>query len=72
MDFLHTGGAGCATASHCPGQSANAYALEFAIVRIPTYLHYNFPDWLIQLITTHVTKSTSLSAVVSYSITLIG
>ena len=31
MDFIMTGGAGCAAGSHCPGQSDAAYGLEFAI-----------------------------------------
>ena len=31
MDFLMTGGAGCANASHCPGQSDGEYRIEFVI-----------------------------------------
>ena len=31
MDLLTTGGAGCQTASHCPGQSEAAYETEFAL-----------------------------------------
>jgi alpha-galactosidase len=31
MDFLMTGGAGCSAASHCPGQSDDAYRTEFAV-----------------------------------------
>lgn len=31
MDFLMTGGAGCKTAPHCPGQTAEEYKTEFAV-----------------------------------------
>ena len=31
MDLLTTGGAGCAAAAHCPGQSEAAYRTEFAL-----------------------------------------
>tara|TARA_B110000208_G_C11717599_1_gene411652 strand:- start:42 stop:1130 length:1089 start_codon:yes stop_codon:yes gene_type:complete len=30
MDYLHLGGAGCATAAHCPGQSEDEYRSSFA------------------------------------------
>ena len=31
MDFLHTGGAGCSTGNHCPGQTDDEYKTEFVI-----------------------------------------
>lgn len=31
MDYLHTGGAGCATGDHCPGQTDDEYRTEVAI-----------------------------------------
>ena len=31
MDFLMTGGAGCAAADHCPGQTEDEYKTEFVL-----------------------------------------
>lgn len=31
MDFLHTGGAGCATGNHCAGQTDDEYKTEFVL-----------------------------------------